>query len=72
MDSQEKALQQGTEELKQAEETVETTTQEELKATEETAVENDQAAVEPEQQIRKNYATEDEGNSSGKRHSSKD
>ena len=60
MDSQEKALQQGTEELKQAEETVETTTQEELKATEETAVENDQAAVEPEQQIRKNYATKQE------------
>ena len=60
MDSQEKALQQGTEELKQAEETVETTTQEELKATEETVVENDQAAVEPEQQIRKNYATKQE------------
>ncbi len=60
MDSQEKALQQGTEELKQAEETVETTTQQELKATEETAVENDQAAVEPEQQIRKNYATKQE------------
>ncbi len=60
MDSQEKALQQGTEELKQAEETVETTTQEELKATEETAVENDQAAVKPEQQIRKNYATKQE------------
>ena len=60
MDSQEKALQQSTEEHKQAEETVETTTQEELKATEETAVENDQAAVEPEQQIRKNYATKQE------------